>query len=511
MKKHGKLQLKSRIAGFFKETFRRRTREDYREFFTRGLSDEPRERVYPFVYARLFILFFAVFAALSLFIWLSANRISLPAAIFFGGVLVNVPLCTLLYELNPDADFSYAGLIITMLVGGVVSSLLTTFGYFLYRPENEWASAAYTGVLEELAKGAALIFAYILWKKRAPYMGFLLGAAVGAGFSIVEDMGYIVFYGGGMHSLSGLVGMSVVRGICSFGAHIFWSGLVGYAFARFGFRLKFWLFAFLSVLLHFLWDVPIDFWWAFLVEFCCFLVVAIASFLIILSVHDDKRETAIQLKIPVFAPPDKGKTYAARCNVITFCAAVALSCLALVCVVLPRQFKTDDLYFETYEELLNYVQCGKNYSADLQRAYDENGENYSLNIYRGRIVTADQREIFDGYSCEYRYFFVYDTESDKLDHVDLAEVVICIDGGETFLPVEEIIVEEEACLPYVKVRKEVSSCFYDVESGRFVAATNYRVDHSRTLIIGGVAAVLIAFYTAGFVVNYKKSRRTENG
>lgn len=512
MKKQGTLQLKMRIAKYFKNTFRRHSREEYREFFTRGLDDRPHKSVYPFVYARLFILFFTVFAALSLFIWLSTNRISLPTAIFFGGVLVNIPVCTLLYELNPDNDYSYVGLIFTMIIGGVVASLITTLGYFVYSPINEWVATVYTGILEESAKLVTLIAIFFIGKKRSPYIGFLLGAAVGAGFSIVEDMGYIVFYGGGMFSVSGLVVMSIVRGICSFGAHIFWTGILGFAFAIFRLRAKFWLFAAISMGLHMLWDIPIDFFWSFWVEFCCFIAVTLIAFMIILATHDFKKLGDIQLKIPVPVQKTTRDTYALRGNVITTCAALTLGSLALLLVVLPVRSTVDRQYFETYESLLEFVQDGREYEVNLERAYDEEGENYALSIFRGRVVTAEQREIFDGYECVYQYYFSYNTESGEFIRAALSGILIYPDGSLTeYYSVDEIVVEGVGCYPYVSVNTTVSSCYYDSDGGRFVAETNFRIDHTVNIIIGGVAAAIAAFYTALYVVNYKKTKRCENG
>lgn len=260
-----------KLKGFKKflyETFRPHTKEEYCTFFMRGMGKsedgEDREyKPYPFVYMRAFVVLFLLF---SLTVWIMlVTKISssFVTAIIFGALVINVPCIILLYELYPLKDFSPLTLISVLLIGGWVSVSLAQILYAVLPSEEGISYPFYIGFVEELSKALPAIITILILKKRTPYAGFLIGCAVGMGFSAIEDTAYILdgSFGAGFDS-AGMMTVTIARAITSIFGHISWTGFICWAFNKYKKsykNIKFYLFAGMSVLLHSLWDLQIAF------------------------------------------------------------------------------------------------------------------------------------------------------------------------------------------------------------------------------------------------------------
>ena len=85
-----------RIKKWFCETFRTHTKEEYKEFLTRGFDGSDRvNKVYPWAYMRMLVLCFLLFAVTTFFMYISNNAISYPTMVFLGALLINLPFMTL--------------------------------------------------------------------------------------------------------------------------------------------------------------------------------------------------------------------------------------------------------------------------------------------------------------------------------------------------------------------------------------------------------------------------------
>ena len=254
---------RERVKKWFSETFRAHSKDEYTEFFTRGFDGKDSvNKVYPWLYMRMLALCFVLFSAITFFMKLSGNAISFPAMVFLGALLVNLPFITLIYELCPKADISFLKLMLVLVIGGSVSVIISELGYFIFSPENGYGSVAWTAFLEEIAKIIPALAVILLLKKRnSPLTCFALAAAVGAGISIIEDMGYILFNSFEDNiSLVSAIFISVTRSVSGIATHTVWVGYVGWIFTKNKKPLldaRFYAVCLMSMVLHFLWDLTL--------------------------------------------------------------------------------------------------------------------------------------------------------------------------------------------------------------------------------------------------------------
>lgn len=145
------------------------------------------------------------------------NFIFMPLLIF--GV-IGIPFASLIFfwEVNIPQNVSLLSLIRIMLISGFLSIAITLFIHkFLGNQENPiWA-----GPIEETAKALAMLF--FLKNKKYCYKlnGLLIGAAVGAGFAVIETGGYV------MNAEEEFNFVMIGRALCSPFGHIAYSALVG--------------------------------------------------------------------------------------------------------------------------------------------------------------------------------------------------------------------------------------------------------------------------------------------
>ena len=254
---------RERVKKWFSETFRAHSKDEYTEFFTRGFDgNDSVNKVYPWLYMRMLALCFVLFSAITFFMKFSGNAISFPAMVFLGALLVNLPFITLIYELCPKADISFLKLMLVLVIGGSVSVIISELGYFVFNPENGYGSVAWTAFLEEIAKIIPAIAVILLLKKRnSPLTCFALAAAVGAGISIIEDMGYILFNSIEDNiSLVSAIFISVTRSVSGIATHTVWVGYVGWIFSKCKkpfLDVRFYAVCLMSMVLHFLWDLTL--------------------------------------------------------------------------------------------------------------------------------------------------------------------------------------------------------------------------------------------------------------
>ena len=185
---------KNSIAVFFRQTFRHHGGGEYSELLTRGLQSENNgglNKKYPWAYVRLFTLIFVLFAIFLLIIRFTSNELFVPMVTLLGALSFNLPFLLLLFELYPKKDLSFMFVLLAMLIGGAGSNVLAQILFNIFVPANRWMHAVYSGFFEELSKAAATVLIIVVARKNSPLIGFITGAAVGCGFSIAEDMGYI--------------------------------------------------------------------------------------------------------------------------------------------------------------------------------------------------------------------------------------------------------------------------------------------------------------------------------
>ncbi len=418
-KSEGKPAVAEKIKYFFRETFRPHCKEEYVEFFTRGMSpDEGVSRKLPWFYIRVFALNLFIFAASVLAFRLARYSSDYVTSILFGGLLFNIPLFILLFEFYPKRDFSFLKLLAVVIVGGAVSTVLITMGYrFIYSTADEpnaWISTLWVGFWEELVKGAVAIATVAILKRKNPLLCFLIGFAVGTGYSFFEDLGYIYSlsrsYGTAL-----LVLTSVGRGLSCVCSHAPWTAMICWAFAKFKnpfLNFRFYGIVIGMMVLHYFADVPffdenLDILRGVTVGWAIEAVVVIAIFVAaFFALKNAFKEIYAEGKpeYPQAEPLDMRLKLSQTANVTAVLCAAALSVFAFAGCSMTVGERA--VYKKIYDdvEFIEYVQDGLPLHADLKRKFSATGEIYSEFISEGKRLGATQKV---GESGEQEYFYVY--------------------------------------------------------------------------------------------------------
>ena len=178
----------------FSQVFRKHTSEETARVFIAGTSlTTPSEAEMlagwqkPFLFARFFVVTVLV-AALGYFMGVQFGHYGGMLVSFVAlAVLAPVTLLLLTWEMNVPRNISLYEILGIFAVGGILSLIATMFlGQFRLATGSQWAP-----LTEEPAK--LLIICLCLMKKDRRYIlnGMLLGLAVGAGFSAMENLFYI--------------------------------------------------------------------------------------------------------------------------------------------------------------------------------------------------------------------------------------------------------------------------------------------------------------------------------
>ncbi len=191
------------------------------------------------------------------------NVLFFPTLLLIGAV--TVPAAVLLLELAIGQGLENRGglIIATAVVAGIVG--VTVAGAI----ENSLVgtdSQVYLGVavVEEIAKMLVPLAIFAVARRRTAGMGLALGIAAGAGFAVLETMGYafyaLVARGGGLAAMQETLQL---RALLAPASHVAWSGLIGWALWRVGsgrrFAISGLVVAFAAAVgLHYLWDLSSD-------------------------------------------------------------------------------------------------------------------------------------------------------------------------------------------------------------------------------------------------------------
>jgi RsiW-degrading membrane proteinase PrsW (M82 family) len=163
----------------------------------------------------------------------TGDPLFVPTLILLGAAVVPVSFVAFISgrHLSFGVDGSVVGL--TALLGGVVGVLVAgALEYATLRSVGD--PALVVGLVEEFAKLLVPAAVLLLFRRdRHPADGLLLGVAAGAGFAVLETMGYaLVALVGSGGNLSLVNGLLLDRGLLSPAAHMAWTGLAAAALWR---------------------------------------------------------------------------------------------------------------------------------------------------------------------------------------------------------------------------------------------------------------------------------------
>ena len=261
----------------FKNTFSKHTEEELDEVFicggektTPALKDVDPTKATAWVYFKILVFFILAYIPVRIGFITYGNSNFLPAMIMLSAFAVPVTVLIFFYEINIFRNIPFYKVMKYFILGGALSLIVAILFFSLdFNTDiSTFDGALMVGVIEEIAKAAIVAF-FLFKEKRSNYIlnGLLIGAAVGAGFAAFETAGYILNYGlkGGLQSMLEVI---KVRGILAPGGHVAWAAIEGAAlmyvkgFDKLDKRhindKRFLLICLIPIVLHGIWDMPIN-------------------------------------------------------------------------------------------------------------------------------------------------------------------------------------------------------------------------------------------------------------
>ena len=432
------------VGYFVVQTVRSHTKREYSELLARGLrSTKGENRAYPWAYFRLFAMLFILYAVFLLLIRFTDNELFAPAVTAIAAVMFNLPFLCLMFELYPNRDLSFIHIIFILLIGGTAACVISQIMYSLFSAPNAWLSAVYAGFFEELAKAAVTIFAIAFSSKRSPLAGFLVGAAVGCGFSIFEDMGYIFVLSNELPAmnLTTIISVSISRGFTAFCTHTLWTAFVGWAYAHFKRHLynilNYVVLAFVCGL-HICWDLPLSYTGQILVGAGCIVVAAVAAITII-AVERIKVFRAAGIKKPTqnFYLQDESvldkRNYVYWHHWGRFTLALGAFLMAVVAVIycsIPFRETYGTERFSNPEEFVLFMQNDLVLNFENNRPYNSHDTADDVTTTEGgELIAVTQKVVFDDINYYYRYNVIYDAVDD-VNHYMLYQITVELESNE---------------------------------------------------------------------------------
>lgn len=265
----------SKFMDFFTGLFQEHTNEEAAEIFIAGTAKTtPLEygqtdvQPKPWLFMRIFVALMLTFGFLYICAAQLQNFNTISGLLFLGAAAFPLSILTLMYETNTPKNISIFDVIKMFFAGSAAALLLTTITFDVFPiGQLSYSGAVIVGFIEESAKLLVIIIFIKLINPKYILNGLLIGAAVGAGFSVFESAGYSFrFYllsGGNIDYLTDII---LLRAWSSLGSHTVWSAIAsgGLLAAKtdkpFSFKLlynpKFLSNFIVSLIFHSVWNCP---------------------------------------------------------------------------------------------------------------------------------------------------------------------------------------------------------------------------------------------------------------
>ncbi len=425
------------LAVFFVQTFRPRTKDDYTELLQRGFKghkDGVRNK-YPWMYIRFLGLCLVLFAITACVYYVTDNSLGAPQMLLFGAGMGCIAFLILIYELYTGNEMPFLELLAICVIGGFISVCITQLGYLAYVPEGDYAEPFWVGFWEELCKAVIAILCVVIFKKKDPFGAFLIGVAIGCGFALSEDAGYIYVYSSWLIRVADASELALERACMAICTHATWTGIICWAFAKFRkpfINLRFWGCVALCMLIHALWDLPYTGWVNVVATILCIIAGIWFEVWIIYkckkpSLAVSPGDTAeVQLSINLETGLIGGKTkdagYYSRAGNLagSLCIVFASLMMCLFFMLNPFTARTKTITYTDVDQFISEAQYGHTISVDMSRPYDDSvpvTDNYSYTVTDGKLEAAIQRvpAVIDGTERDnawiwYTYYFDTDSE-----------------------------------------------------------------------------------------------------
>lgn len=388
-----------------------RGKDEYAELFSRGLKgDKGKNAVYPWLYLRAGLLLLGLAAVFTFIVCIisqsgwSMYRLTLY---FASAIVVDTTFLILLFELSPRRNFSLLALTVCALAGGTAAALISAAIWECLPPLNGWLNACAAGIGEEIAKFIPVCACIFITKnRRNPYVGFLIGAAVGTLFSVTENAAYIA---NNSSTFLMMIATAFARGASGPVSHALWAGIVGWAFARFGPKdYRFYAALLAAMVLHTAWDLPLSPLFMAADYFACTAAGGAIGLAIIISERKlaEKEESGEAVKSNAAATAPAKMPALSRLALVLFGAALSLAVIVLGCVFDIRD--TEKMRFSDANALIDWAQDGHAFSVDYERQFEKHAadhNDYQETYFQGHLWVDVQQEPtdYDNFSLLYVY------------------------------------------------------------------------------------------------------------
>lgn len=261
------------LRDLFSQIFKKHSSEEAEGLFIYGTpktTPAPKDIITtwpkPWLYSRVFLYLFLTEILLWLCVTVFQNFYSTAGMFFIGAMVVPFSGLIFFWEVNAPRNISIFTTMKIFFAGGAFSVVVTMIFYAVVGESANTQSlfgAMIIGIVEE--NGKMIISSRYLNKLKDKYIlnGLLIGAAVGAGFAVIETAGYALasfLQGGGEYAANILL----MRSMLALGGHISWTAVAsaGYISALGDSKdgrgvwtnRKFYFFFFLVIIMHGLWD-----------------------------------------------------------------------------------------------------------------------------------------------------------------------------------------------------------------------------------------------------------------
>jgi RsiW-degrading membrane proteinase PrsW (M82 family) len=156
----------------------------------------------------------------------TGNLNLVPTLLLLGAIVVPLAFATFLYGRQATFEVSGLALVVMAVVGGVVGVIASgLLEYHTLRRLGPWSMIG-IALIEESAKLLAPAVALLVIRPIRPTNGLILGVACGAGFAVLETLGYSSVALIQSHErLSAVDALLFQRGLFSPATHMAWTGL----------------------------------------------------------------------------------------------------------------------------------------------------------------------------------------------------------------------------------------------------------------------------------------------
>ena len=440
------MRFKNALKKFAYETFRPHSREEYAELFSRGHGGDD-STPYPWFYARVLLFSLLLFTVLC--VGYDASKINFLMVAAVGAFFADITFIVLLVEIYPKRDLSLLTPVLVLFAGGIFSSAIIYILYAIANYSAPFADQAWTAFVEETGKAVTTVIILLILKRRNPFVCFIIGAAVGGGYSAFENMWFMYTHGFGWGGgLSQAIETGLWRALGTPFSHAAWAGAFGWAlsFEKPWSRWQPYAVYAFNYTMHFFVNFPLmsqfEGWKGYPISAVTgVLSITLIIFLIvkcrrdIVAPYGQGEQTVLPQLSRTYGYPkingiyanvdqaeyvsDKRTRYKFVANVL---AATAIFCFSFTLLgptcVFGGYVNYKTYYFDNWENVLHIVQGEYDLKPDFGREYelyDDLSKNYSYTFINGELASVTQRDkdINDycyRYTYGYNVYFIYESE-----------------------------------------------------------------------------------------------------